>query len=122
MQIRGAVILSIVGTTLVLSFIVALYFSVNVDHREQMAIDLISNPDGSLNYKYLENLLNEKYMSGVGFKGIVEFATNYGGTCTDKHCRLPIVGTFCVVENAIISLHDTGSSKMVKVERRQDGC
>ena len=122
MQRRGIVILSTIGIALIISSIVALNFSVTIDHRKQMAIDLISNPDGSLNYKLLENLLNEKYMSGVGFKGIVEVVTNYGGTCTEKGCRLPIVGTFCVIENAIISLHDTRGSKMVKVERRLDGC
>ncbi|WP_075171964.1 hypothetical protein [Neptunomonas phycophila] len=122
MQRRNIVILSTIGIALIISLIAALNFSVKIDHRKKMAIDLISNPDGSLNYKYLENLLNEKYMSGVGFKGIVEFVTNYGGTCTEKGCRLPVVGTFCFIENAIISLHDTGNYKMVKVEGRPDGC
>ncbi len=101
---------------------VAVYLSIAIDNRKEIAIDLLTKPDGSLNYNHLEILLNKKYMSNSGFEGVVEFVTNYGGVCTERACRLPVAGTFCVIENAIITLQATENSKYLNVKKHLDGC
>lgn len=122
MQRIRIVILGSIGVTVIISLAVAVYLSIAIDNRKQMAIDLLTKPDGSLNYNNLEILLNEKYMSSSGFEGVVDFVKNYGGVCTEHVCRLPVAGTFCVIENAIITLQTTEHSKYLNVERRLDGC
>lgn len=101
----------------------SIYYSFgSMDQRNRIAIDLFRNPDGSFNYSSLENSLNHNLMASAGFASVIEFVTKHNGACTNKGCRLPISGSFCIAENAIISLVGNGSSQTVKVKKHLDGC